>query len=271
MSILPQSDSVMIREVWADNLLEEFALIREIVGDYPYIAIDTELPGIVVKPAGNFRTFSEELNYLTLKSNVDILNVIQLGLTFSDDDGNLPCYRGTGKYCVWQFNFREFNLAKDKYAVDSIELLQQSGIDFNKNNEKGIDAHVFGELLISSGIVLNPTVHWVTFHGASDLGYLLKLLTRQPLPPTPVAFFNLMNIYFPTMYDIKHMMNLCNDLRGGLSKVAELLDVKRIGVRHQAGSDSLLTSDVFTKLAYVYFNGLISKYAGVLYGYQSFY
>ena len=66
-------------------------------------------------------------------------------------------------------------------------------------------------------------------------------------------------------------MKFCIDLRGGLSKVAELLDVKRIGVCHQAGSDSLLTSDVFTKLVYVYFNGLISKHAGVLYGFQSFY
>ena len=39
MSVLPESDSLIIREVWADNLEEEFALIRDIVDDYPYIAI----------------------------------------------------------------------------------------------------------------------------------------------------------------------------------------------------------------------------------------
>jgi CCR4-NOT transcription complex subunit 7/8 len=44
------------------------------------------------------------------------------------------------KYCIWQFNFREFNLDKDIHAIDSIKLLQQSGIDFKKNNEKGIHA-----------------------------------------------------------------------------------------------------------------------------------
>jgi len=264
MSILPQSDSLIIREVWADNLVEEFALIREIVDDYPYIAMDTEFPGIVVRPVGNFKTASE-FHYYTLKSNVDILNLIQLGLTFSDEDGNLPrC--GTDKYCIWQFNFREFNLDKDMYAIDSIELLQQSGIDFKKNNEKGIDAQVFAELLMSSGIVLNDTVHWVTFHSGYDFGYMLKLLTCQQLPPTHAGFFNLINMYFPTVYDIKHLMKFCNSLYGGLNKLAELLDVKRIGVCHQAGSDSLLTSCAFRKLREGFFNGSTEKYAGVLYG-----
>jgi len=264
MSILPQSDSLIIREVWADNLVEEFGLIREIVDDYPYIAMDTEFPGIVVRPVGNFKTASE-FHYYTLKSNVDILNLIQLGLTFSDEDGNLPrC--GTDKYCIWQFNFREFNLDKDMYAIDSIELLQQSGIDFKKNNEDGIDAQVFGELLMSSGIVLNDTVHWVTFHSGYDFGYMLKLLTCQQLPPTPAGFFNLINMYFPTVYDIKHLMKFCNSLHGGLNKLAELLDVKRIGVCHQAGSDSLLTSCAFRKLREGFFNGSTEKYAGVLYG-----
>lgn len=264
MSILPQSDSLIIREVWADNLMEEFALIREIVDDYPYIAMDTEFPGIVVRPVGNFKTASE-FHYYTLKSNVDVLNLIQLGLTFSDEDGNLPrC--GTDKYCIWQFNFREFNLDKDMYAIDSIELLQQSGIDFKKNNEKGIDAQVFAELLMSSGIVLNDTVHWVTFHSGYDFGYLLKLLTCQQLPPTRAGFFKLINMYFPTVYDIKHLMKFCNSLYGGLNKLAELLDVKRIGVCHQAGSDSLLTSCAFRKLREGFFNGSTEKYAGVLYG-----
>uniref|UniRef100_A0A0D6QXT5 poly(A)-specific ribonuclease n=1 Tax=Araucaria cunninghamii TaxID=56994 RepID=A0A0D6QXT5_ARACU len=264
MSILPQSDSLRIREVWADNLEEEIALIRDIVDDYPYVAMDTEFPGIVVRPVGNFKNASE-YHYHALKANVDMLKLIQLGLTFSDEDGNLPTC-GTDKYCIWQFNFREFNLEQDLYANDSIELLRQSGIDFKKNNEMGIDSQVFGELLMSSGIVLNDTVHWVTFHSGYDFGYLLKLLTCQNLPPTQVGFFDLINMYFPTVYDIKHLMKFCNSLHGGLNKLAELLDVKRIGVCHQAGSDSLLTSCAFRKLREGFFNGSTEKYAGVLYG-----
>ncbi|KAJ1410884.1 Ribonuclease CAF1 [Sesbania bispinosa] len=202
--ILPKSESIQIREVWNDNLEEEFALIREIVDDYPYVAMDTEFPGIVIRPVGNFKN-SYDYHYQTLKDNVDILKLIQLGLTFSDKQGNLPTC-GTDRFCIWQFNFREFNVNEDVFANDSIELLRQSGIDFNKNNEKGIDVHRFGELLMSSGIVLNDIVHWVTFHSGYDFGYLLKLLTCLNLPDTQMGFFNLINIYFPTVYDIKHLM-----------------------------------------------------------------
>ncbi|MFS8006022.1 putative ribonuclease H superfamily, CCR4-NOT transcription complex subunit/Pop2 [Helianthus anomalus] len=38
MSLLSKGDSIQIREVWNDNLEEEFALIREIVYDFPYFA-----------------------------------------------------------------------------------------------------------------------------------------------------------------------------------------------------------------------------------------
>ncbi|XVF26496.1 hypothetical protein REPUB_Repub14bG0021200 [Reevesia pubescens] len=131
MSLLPKSDSIQIREVWNDNLEQEFALIREIVDDYPYIATDIEFPGIVLRPVGNFKN-NYDYHDQTLKDN-------------------------------------------DLFANNSIELLRQSGIDFKKNNQKGIDAMRFGELMMSSGIVLNDSVHWVTFHSGYDFGYLLKL------------------------------------------------------------------------------------------------
>ncbi|KAH7564655.1 hypothetical protein JRO89_XS09G0002400 [Xanthoceras sorbifolium] len=231
MSLLPKGDSIRIRDVWDDNLEEEFALIQKIVDDFPYIAMDTEFPGIVLRPVGNFKN-SNDYHYQTLKDN--------------------------------------FNVNKDVFANDSIELLKQSGIDFKKNNEKGIDARRFGELLMSSGIVLNDSVHWVTFHSGYDFGYLLKLLTCQNLPDTQMGFFNLINMYFPTVYDIKYLMRFCNSLHGGLNKLAELLEVERVGICHQAGSDSLLTSCTFRKLKENFFSSSLEKYAGVLYGLASF-
>ncbi|XP_031269941.1 probable CCR4-associated factor 1 homolog 6 [Pistacia vera] len=264
MSLLPKGDSIQIREVWNDTLEQEFDLIRQIVDDFPYVAMDTEFPGIVLRPVGNFKN-SNDYHYQTLKDNVDMLKLIQLGLTFSDEQGNLPTC-GTDKYCIWQFNFREFNVNEDVFATDSIELLKQSGIDFEKNNEKGVDVMRFGELLMSSGIVLNDSVHWVTFHSGYDFGYLLKVLTCQNLPDTQAKFFNLIRIYFPTVYDIKHLMKYCNSLHGGLNKLAELLEVERVGICHQAGSDSLLTSCTFRKLKENFFSSPLGKYAGVLFG-----
>lgn len=264
MLICPESDSIRIREVWSDNLEEEFVLIREIVDDYPYIAMDTEFPGIVLRPLDNFKS-STDYNFHTLKANVDLLKLIQLGLTFADQNGNLPTC-GTQHYCVWQFNFREFNPNEDVYAKDSIELLRSSGIDFEKNRKSGVDSAQFCELLMSSGIVLNDNVRWLTFHSAYDFGYLLKLLTWDKLPESQEEFFGLIKVYFPVIYDIKHLMRFSNSLHGGLNKLAQVLEVKRIGISHQAGSDSLLTCYTFMKLKDKFFAGQTDQYAGVLYG-----
>ncbi|CAN8233556.1 unnamed protein product [Cochlearia groenlandica] len=257
-------DSIQIREVWNYNLQEEMDLIREVVDDFPYVAMDTEFPGIVVRPLEIFKS-NADYHYETLNMNVNILKIIQLGLTFSNEHGDLPTC-GTVKFCVWQFNFRDFDVDSDIFFPDSIKLLRESGIDFAKNTLEGVDSKRFAELLMSSGIVLNENVHWVTFHSGYDFGYLLKLLTCQDLPEKQTGFFKLINVYFPMVYDIKHLMKFCNSLHGGLNKLAKLLDVERVGVCHQAGSDSLVTSCVFRKLKELFFAGSLQKYSGVLYG-----
>lgn len=58
-----------------------------------------------------------------------------------------------------------------------------------------------------------------------DFGYLLKTLTCQPLPPTEGDFFEVLHIFFPNVYDIKYLMKFCDNMHGGLNKLAELLDV----------------------------------------------
>jgi hypothetical protein len=41
-------------------------LIRDIVEDFPYLAMDTEFPGVVARPVGNFKN-SGEYHYQTLR------------------------------------------------------------------------------------------------------------------------------------------------------------------------------------------------------------
>lgn len=243
------------------NLHEEFEKIMEIVDDYPYIAMDTEFPGVVARPIGCFKN-SHDYHYQTLKCNVDLLKIIQLGLCFCDEDGNL--LPGT---CTWQFNFK-FNLSEDMYAQDSIDLLAKSGIDFKEHDAKGIDVNDFGEILMTSGIVLNEDVKWISFHSGYDYGYLLKVLTCQALPKEESEFFELLRTYFPCVYDIKYLMKSCENLKGGLQKVAEELQIERIGPQHQAGSDSLLTAATFFRMRSLFFETDIDddKYMGVLFG-----
>lgn len=57
-----------------------------------------------------------------------------------------------------------FFLSEDMYAPESIELLQKSGIDFQRHEEMGISPNDFAELFITSGLVLVPEAKWISFH-----------------------------------------------------------------------------------------------------------
>ncbi|RMX61366.1 hypothetical protein pdam_00020182 [Pocillopora damicornis] len=229
-----------IRDVWKNNMEEEFAKIRDVVENYPYVAMDTEFPGVVARPIGEFRSTSE-YQYQLLRCNVDLLKIIQLGLSFYNEKGQQA---PVGATC--QFNFK-FNLTHE---------------------EEGIDVNDFAELLITSGLVLNEDVKWLSFHSGYDFAYLLKVVTAQNLPSEESEFFDLLKIYFPNIYDVKYLMKSCKSLKGGLQEVAELLELERVGPQHQAGSDSLLTGNAFFRMREMFFEDNIddAKYCGHLYG-----
>ena len=158
------------------------------------------------------------------------------------------------------------------YAQDSIELLKDSGINFERHESKGIDVTNFAELMMSSGLVLCENVKFLTFHSGYDFGYLLKLLTATPLPADEQDFFELLSLYFPCIYDIKYLMKSCKSLKGGLQEVADCMELERVGPQHQAGSDSLLTGAAFFRMKLLFFEDHIddAKYRGHLYGLGSF-
>jgi CCR4-NOT transcription complex subunit 7/8 len=244
------------------------AVIRELVERYPYVAMDTEFPGVVAKPVGDLG--SAGFAYQTLQCNVDLLKIIQLGISFCDADGNTP---NEGCYC-YQFNFR-FDLDSDMYAEDSIELLKQSGIDFERHASEGVDVQRFGELIMMSGLVLVDEVKWISFHSGYDFGYLLKILTCSALPSTEEEFFQLLHVYFPRIFDVKLLMMQVDGLHGGLQRVADDTGVERVGPMHQAGSDSMLTNAAFFRVADLAFASAMpedryalvdDKYRGEIYG-----
>jgi len=238
--------TIEIRDVWASNLDEEMEIIRELIDKYPYVAMDTEFPGVVARPVGDFG----DVQYQTLRCNVDMLKLIQLGLSFTDADGNWV----DGCTC-WQFNFK-FSLSDDMFAQDSIELLKTSGIDFEKFDKFGIDIQYFGECMMMSGLVLNEDVKWLSFHSSYDFGYLLKTLMCTELAQEEAPFLDMLTTFFPCIYDVKYMMTAAEGLHGGLSSLADSLQVDRIGPMHQAGSDSLLTAQTFFALVKKHFNGV---------------
>ena len=91
----PASPRFEIRDVWSYNLLPEISNIGGLLKDYPVVSFDTEFPGFLAT-----RKNSPHLDaYSLIKANVDSLHLIQLGITLSDEEGNLP-----SPVCSWQFN-----------------------------------------------------------------------------------------------------------------------------------------------------------------------
>ena len=252
---------------------------------------------------GGFRGKSD-YHYQCLRTNVDMLKVIQIGITLFNEEGETPPARISpdsdfgmparrnnqqGPFpCSWQFNFK-FSLKDDMYNEKSIESLQQAGIDFNLLERDGIDPHDFAALLIPSGLVCFPEVRWISFHGGYDFGYLTKLLVCTMLPNDELDFDQRMKQYFPVTYDVKHLMKHAIRLhnsgllspndpgsteilqkfehKSGLENIAETLKIKRVGTAHQAGSDSLLTGKVFFQMRDRIFNGHIpEEHVGKIWG-----
>lgn len=225
-----------------------------------------------------------------------MLKVIQIGLTLFNEEGETPPARpgpdvGLGPKAMklasqgpfpysWQFNFK-FSLKDDMYNEKSIESLQQAGINFDQLERDGIDPKAFAALLIPSGLVCFDEAKWISFHGGYDFGYLTKLLICTPLPNDEAQFDSKMKLYFPTTYDVKHLMKhairvhtqgypnvndpaiveILNKFehKSGLENIAETFKVKRIGSAHQAGSDSLLTGKVFFQMRDRIFNRQIPE------------
>jgi CCR4-NOT transcription complex subunit 7/8 len=229
-----------IMEVYEDNFIDQIKVIGELLEDYNYIGMDTEYPGTVY----TVQTFTKDFYYKTMKMNIDSLKIIQLGITLTNSKGEYP---KNCKYHTWQFNF-EFDKKVDKITTSSLNLLEQCGIDFSKLKRKGIKHRIFAEYFMVSGLVLNPDIRWVSFHGCYDFGYLLKLLIAQALHEAEKDFLLLCDMYFINYYDIKTMVKRMDNLQGGLNKLAQNLEVLREGKTHQAGSDSVVTIDVYFKL-----------------------
>ncbi|KAG6759378.1 hypothetical protein POTOM_035854 [Populus tomentosa] len=227
---MKSSTPIQVREVWAENLVAEFSLIKEAISRFSFISLDTEFPGTLFLSNLDKSLLSQappSHNYRLMKYNVDLLKIIQLGMTLSDSQGNLPSF-GTEFHYFWQFNFRDFNIEHDPYNDESIGLLERQGIDLKKNREKGIDS--------------------------SDFAWMI--LTRRELPCDMASFLGMVSFFFGVrVYDTKFMMGSIGGLRGGLERVAKLLGVERTtGSRHQAGSDSLLTQQTFVRFKDSYAN-----------------
>lgn len=233
----------IIIDVWGSNLIKEMRVLSDIIEDGSIVGMDTEFPGVVSRPAKNYSSV-EEMEYDSMRCNVDLLKIIQLGISVYSKN-----FSGSPQRITWQFNFK-FNQKKDCILGSALNILEKSDIDFERFNTDGIDVYDFSIAIFTSGLIMNPKITWVVFHGLYDFGYLLKVLTAKPLPRTLNGFHELLKTYFPTFYDIKYYTAINNYLPDSLQRLTVYFKLSRFGKEHQAGSDALATLDVFNALKF---------------------
>ncbi|CAH8391643.1 unnamed protein product [Eruca vesicaria subsp. sativa] len=242
--------------VWGKNVDEEMARMLECHKLFPLIAFDTEYPGIIHR---TYPDSSDNDCYVAMKANVESSKLIQCGLTLFNAKGEIGG--------VWEINFSNFGDPSDTRNENSINFLKRHGVDLNKIRNEGVDMFKYGFFpKLLSALYSHKYVEFVTFQGAYDFAYVLCILNHGKLPETREEFASEVVKVFGEVYDLKVMAGFCDGLGEhlGLSKLAQLLNIPRVGRAHHAGSDSLMTALVFIKLRQVFEDSRFAK--GMLYG-----
>lgn len=190
----------IIKEVWHQNLEYEFHSLRTFINDKTsniYITVHQEIPGIVARPVGTFKS-SSDYHFQTLRTNSDLLNLIQLSLCIIKIKNN-----EITTSVIWQFNFL-YDLNNEMYNEEHLAMLNQtSQINFPLHMTQGIPHFEFAELMIESGLLLDPSINWVSYHAGYDLGFFISLILNENLPVDEQEFFWWCSKYFPNFFDLK--------------------------------------------------------------------
>mmetsp|Transcript_102781 Transcript_102781/g.265700 ORF Transcript_102781/g.265700 Transcript_102781/m.265700 type:complete len:324 (+) Transcript_102781:89-1060(+) len=224
-----------VHEVWDWNLEKEFANLTSAASpENSVLALDVEFPGFLRQEP---RSGARAVRYQVLRENVDRLRPIQIGISVAGSDGSL---KGT-----WSFNL-QFDVASDLHTEKAIAFLRAAGLDFPRHKMEGITAEALGKLLADSNLVgqHSRAPWWVTFAGFYDLGYLLKLLTLNAALPQNFGAFEInLSTYCPRRHELRDELP-----HGSLDSLARRYGLPRRGSAHTAGSDALLTLELFLSL-----------------------
>jgi CCR4-NOT transcription complex subunit 7/8 len=230
--------SWQFQDVWAWNLHEEFgSLVAAVAGESGVVmALDTEFPGLLWRLPQDIgdAQLAQEAKYRVLCKNIDSVWPIQVGIAVT--------HRGGAFTRVWNFHLN-FDLSADLHTKASVELLRSAGLDFERHAAEGIDPMCLGGLMASS-LLFGWHRHaplWVTFSGEYDLGFLLKLLVAgAPLPQDRTMFDEVLMYYFPQRFELRSQLPY-----GSLESCAQRFSLIRRGQAHTAGSDALLTLELY--------------------------
>ncbi|XP_031473035.1 probable CCR4-associated factor 1 homolog 10 [Nymphaea colorata] len=246
--------SAALRQVWEENFYREQEFIRQVVLRHNYVTVATRViplptaPSPASSPAGATLPTSDE-NYAFFRQRANAMRLLQLGLTFSDEGGNLPKDPMTGERYTWEFNVK---VAKSMDEIDAVfrQHLTEKGMDVDYNMKNAIHPDVLCIGLWCMDTLMKERIRWVVFSGWAAFSPLLNIMrAEEQLPERREAFLDLVKLYFPKFYEVRQLMSGCG-LSGTLEETANVLGagVTDGEMFNQAGPDSLLTLLVFLGL-----------------------
>lgn len=279
--LLPAPNHLFIRDVWNTNLHNEFSVIRQYLTQYNLVSLNVEFVGTMARPIGNFRSKSD-YHYQTMRSNIDLLRCMKLGLSISDTNGNKP----ENGPSTWQFNFK-YEADKEMLSAESLEVLRNGGFNFEMSKVHGVDAFEFAHLMMDSGLLMEPNITWITYHGIYDLGFLTNLLINNLMPNNKEDFEWWVHKFLPNVYDLNILEKSVKELKNpksqnkqaptlqpdsdSLNELGEELGIPRFNIFGSAAGQSLLALLSYCQLSKICLHKLpngndFTQFNGVLYG-----
>ncbi|GMS98590.1 hypothetical protein PENTCL1PPCAC_20765, partial [Pristionchus entomophagus] len=149
---------------------EEFGKMRELIKDYPSVAMRTEA---IATPLGHFKS-KEDFNYYRESCNVNMPMVMQMGCALVNDEDELP---PSGD--VWQFNV-ESSLAEDMFSQEIYSDRTVEGTKYVVTRTAGISGSQNVCLLSISGVIVDGRINRIVF--PAGFGFLFRTITRKELP-----------------------------------------------------------------------------------------
>uniref|UniRef100_A0A0E0L5X5 Uncharacterized protein n=1 Tax=Oryza punctata TaxID=4537 RepID=A0A0E0L5X5_ORYPU len=261
---------VAIRDVWADQAEQELEELCRWVEYYPLVAMDSEFARREDLRSSTTEPRTADAHYTQMCGYVNGGELVQVGFAICDPLFVVP----DATSAAWQFNLRFDASARPPNSASVSFLRDKAHLDLQAHaSHRAIPVDLFLLMIRSSSLMSNPKITWITFHGSTDFGYLLRCISGAPdLPPNRHTFMEQFRQAFPKAYDIKifsqHGNCLQQKIPGGLNTLANALGVQRQGEQHQAGSDALVSLRCFAVLMEKLpsFAHSICHFNGVLYG-----
>jgi CCR4-NOT transcription complex subunit 7/8 len=118
-SMPPLPPEIPVRSVWEDNLELELRFLHSFVHNARYAAVNIHYPGVIHNGSQKHTSQTADERYSVIKTNVDALKPIQVGLAIYNDFGHIV---------AWEFNLRGFHPVTDPHAANSVGYLQERGL-----------------------------------------------------------------------------------------------------------------------------------------------